>query len=217
MILAGPALEPDEARARVLEELAKGEYAGSDGFVAWLLSSIEDWIDGLLEGVHGSSALGTGVALLGAVLLVVVLVLVIRRSGLIRRGAVLGVDARLGADARLSGKELRDRSRAAIDDGLLDDGTVLALRALVRDLEERTLLDATTGMTAHEAAREAGAAFPDLRARLLRAADAFDMAAYSHRSVRRKQADDLLRLAEYVAEAAPDLSAPEQDLLEAAP
>ena len=55
-------------------------------------------------------------------------------------------------------------------------------------------------------------ALPELRGRLQRGAVAFDTAAYSHRAATAKQADDLLRLAEYIAESAPDLSedAPEQ-------
>ena len=77
----------------------------------------------------------------------------------------------------------------------------------MRDLEERTLLDVATGMTAHEAAHRAASSFPDLRGRLQRAADAFDTAAYSVRTAGPKQAEDLLRLAEYIAETAPDLTA----------
>src|SRR5699024_11653487 len=81
-----------------------------------------------------------------------------------------------------------------------DDATVLALRSLVRDLEVRTLLDVTVGMTAHEAAASASHSFPDLTSRLQRGADAFDTAAYSHRAVAAKQAEDLLRLTEYRSE-----------------
>ena len=42
---------------------------------------------------------------------------------------------------------------------------------------------------------------------LQRGADAFDTAAYSVRSAGEKQAEDLLRLAEYIAETTPDLTA----------
>jgi hypothetical protein len=61
-------------------------------------------------------------------------------------------------------------------------------------------------MTAHEAASRAAVSFPELRGRLQRGADAFDTAAYSHRPASAKQAEDLLRLAEYISESAPDLS-----------
>lgn len=210
MIPAAPRLGPDEARERILEELAKDEYDDSPGFVAWLLGAIEDWLARMVDGVDGSSATQTVIAVLLALVLATVVVLVLRRTGLLRRSPALAVDAALDAEPVLSGEELRGAARDAIDAGRTDDGTVLALRALVRDLEERTLLDVATGMTAHEAATRAALTFPDLRGRLQRGADAFDTAAYSVRSVGAKPAEDMLRLAEYIAETSPDLSALEQ-------
>ena len=210
MIPAAPRLGPDEARERILEELAKDEYDDSPGFVAWLLGAIEDWLARMVDGVDGSSATQTVIAVLLALVLAAVVVLVLRRTGLLRRSPALAVDAALDAEPVLSGEELRGAARDAIDAGRTDDGTVLALRALVRDLEERTLLDVATGMTAHEAATRAALTFPDLRGRLQRGADAFDTAAYSVRSVGGKPAEDMLCLAEYIAETSPDLSALEQ-------
>ena len=210
MIPAAPRLGSDEARERILEELAKDEYDDSPGFVAWLLGAIEDWLARMVDGVDGSSATQTVIAVLLALVLAAVVVLVLRRTGLLRRSPALAVDAALDAEPVLSGEELRGAARDAIDAGRTDDGTVLALRALVRDLEERTLLDVATGMTAHEAATRAALTFPDLRGRLQRGADAFDTAAYSVRSVGGKPAEDMLRLAEYIAETSPDLSALEQ-------
>lgn len=204
---APPPQDPDEARARILEELSKPEYDDSPGFVAWVLSTLESWLMDVLDGIDGSSAAQAGIAVLIVVALVVLVALVLRRTGLIRRSHALSVAAELDAEPVLSGAELRDAAREAIGAGRTDDGTVLALRGLVRDLEERTLLDVTAGMTAHEAAAHATAPFPELRGRLQRGADAFDTAAYSHRTVTIKQADDLLRLAEYIAESVPDLSA----------
>lgn len=210
MIPAAPRLGPDEARERILEELSKDEYDDSPGFVAWLLGVIEDWLARMVDGLDGSSATQTVIAVVLALVLAAVVVLVLRRTGLLRRSPALAVDPALDAEPVLSGEELRGAARDAIDAGRTDDGTVLALRALVRDLEERTLLDVATGMTAHEAATRAALTFPDLRGRLQRGADAFDTAAYSVRSVGGKPAEDMLRLAEYIAETSPDLSALEQ-------
>lgn len=209
---APPPLDPDEARSRTLEELSKPEYDDSPGFIAWLLGVIEDWLMSVLDGIDGSSATQAGIAVLVLIALFAVVFLVLRRTGMIRRGHALAVVSELDAEPVLSGAQLRDSAREAIDAGRLDDGTVLALRALVRDLEERTLLDVSAGMTAHEAAAQSAVPFPELRGRLQRGAVAFDTAAYSHRAATAKQADDLLRLAEYIAESAPDLSedAPEQ-------
>ena len=207
---APPPLDPDEARSRTLEELSKSEYDDSPGFIAWLLGVIEDWLMSVLDGIDGSSATQAGIAVLVLIALFAVVFLVLRRTGMIRRGHALAVVSELDAEPVLSGAQLRDSAREAIDAGRLDDGTVLALRALVRDLEERTLLDVSAGMTAHEAAAQSAVPFPELRGRLQRGAVAFDTAAYSHRAATAKQADDLLRLAEYIAEMSPDLSALEQ-------
>ena len=204
---APPPQDADEARARLREELSQPEYDDSPGFVAWVLTTLENWLMKVLDGIDGSSAAQAGIAVLIAVALTVLVVLVLRRTGLIRRSHILSVAADLDAEPVLRGAELRDAAREAIDAGRVDDGTVLALRALVRDLEERTLLEVSAGMTAHEAATHAAAPFPELRGRLQRGAVAFDTAAYSHRSTTVKQADDLLRLAEYIAESVPDLTA----------
>ena len=207
MIMAGPPLDPDEARTRTLEELSKAEYDDSPGFIQWLLGSIEKWLVGVLDGIDGSSTTQAGIAVLILLALGAAAFLVLRRTGLIRRSHALSVDPELDAEPVLSAAQLRRAAEESIAAGRLDDGTVLALRALVRDLEERTLLDVAAGMTAHEAASRTSASFPELRGRLQRGADAFDTAAYSHRQASSKQADDLLRLAVYIAESSPDLSA----------
>ncbi len=56
------------------------------------------------------------------------------------------------------------------------------MRALVRGLEERTLLDARPGRTADEAAAEAGRALPEHAAALSAAARTFDDIAFGERT-----------------------------------
>lgn len=206
---APPPQDPDEARTRIHEELSKAEYDDSPGFIQWLLGALEHWLMEVLNGIDGSSTAQAGIAALLVLVLAAVIFLVLRRTGLIRRSHALSVAAQLDAEPVLGATQLRQAAREANQAGRTDDGIVLALRALVRDLEERTLLEVTAGMTAHEAAHRAAHSYPELRGRLLRGADAFDTAAYSHRSATAKQADDLLRLAEYIAESAPDLTATE--------
>lgn len=202
---APPPVDPDEARGRIRDELAKSEYDDSPGFVEWLLGVIESWLTDVVDGIDGSSAAqaGIGVALLA--LLVTVVVLVLRRTGMIRRSPALSVAPELDAQPVLSAAQLREAARTAVGEDRTDDATVLALRALVRDLQDRTLLDVIVGMTAQEAALAAARAFPELRSRLLLGAEAFDTAAYSYRVTRPKQAEDLLRLTEYIADSTPDL------------
>lgn len=207
MIAAAPPPDPEEARSRVLEELSKPEYDTSGGFLEWLLGHLEAWFAALMDGVRGSSTTQGVLTVVVVLLLLVAAVLVLRRTGNLRRSAALAEERALDAEEHLRAEVLRERARAALGAGRRDDATVLALRALVRDLEERTLLEVDAGMTAHEAAIAAARPFPELRPRLLRGAAAFDTAAYSARPATAKQAEDLLRLAEYLAGSTPDLAA----------
>jgi hypothetical protein len=202
-------VDPDEARRRVLEELARGEYHRGKGFLAWFLGVLEDWLDSLTGGGDGASPVLIVLLAVLCLLVVLALLAVLRRSGRMRRDTALSVSSRLDADPVLSAQELRRRARAAADEHRHGDAAVLGMRSLVRDLQERTLLDLADGMTAHEASHEASRAFPDVRTRLLRAAQVFDTAAYSRHHVDAKSAEDVVRLAEYVAEATPQLREPE--------
>lgn len=56
------------------------------------------------------------------------------------------------------------------------------MRAIVRSLEERALLDARPGRTADEAAAEAGRTLPEHAARLRAAARSFDDVTYGGRT-----------------------------------
>lgn len=199
-------MQPDEARRRILEELSRGKYDTGGTIVDRLLAALQDLVGRWLSGVGEGSAVSIVVLVLVLLALVALAVVLLRRTGLVRRSAELRVSSELSADRALSAAELREQSRARLGAGDHDETVVLALRSLVRDLEERTVLEVSRGMTAHEAALGAARAFPDVRRRLIRTADAFDMAAYSRRPVSAKQAEDAVRLAEYLHEARPDLA-----------
>lgn len=196
-------MDPDEARRRILEELAKGRYQREGSFVEWLLGTLQDWLTGLVEGGSGNPVVGIAVAVAVVLLVLAIAVLVLRRTGRLRRSVPFAGDPRLDADPLLSADELRVRARRALEAERHDDAVVLAVRALVRDLHDRTLLDLTAGMTAHEAALGAAEPFPALRGRLLSTADAFDTAAYSRRPVSHRQAEAAVLLAEFLAQSTP--------------
>jgi hypothetical protein len=198
-------VDPDEARRRILEELARGEYHHDQSFLGRLLGLLEDWLASLTGGAGGTSPLLIAVLVVVVLIVIAAALAVLRRGGRLRRDTTLSVSSRLDADPVLSAQELRRRARDAADGSRHGDAAVLGMRALVRDLQERTLLDLGEGMTAHEAAREAATAFPDVRTRLARAADVFDTAAYSRHRIDAKHAEDVVRLAEYLAEAVPRL------------
>lgn len=197
-------VDPDEARRLLLEELSRGEYAHRESIVERILRLLSQWVSSLLEGTGGGSTTGALLVAVLAVAAIALAVLVLRRTGRLRRRSALREDPHLRADPAVGADELRRRAASARDAGRTDDAVVLALRAVVRDLSERTLLEVTDGMTAHEAAAGAARAFPELRGRLLRTASAFDTAAYSRRAADAKEAEDAVLLAEYLARTAPD-------------
>lgn len=200
-------VDPDEARRLLLDELSEGQYAQRQGLLERLWGMIRDVLDGLLLGDGGSPAAGTVVAIVVGLLALALAIVVLRRRGLWRRSVTLREEVELAPDAAIPAEELRRRAGAAVLERRHDDAVVLAMRAIVRDLSQRTLLEVTDGMTAHEAAADAGRAFPELRGRLARTADAFDTAAYSRRPASARQAEAAVRLAEYLAQTSPDAAA----------
>lgn len=200
-------MSPQEAHRRIVEELSRGKYDTGPGLLDRLLAALEDLIARWVAGVGHGSAVSILVLVLILLALAALTVLLLRRTGLVRRSAAVRVATGLDADPTLSAAQLRGRARILLEEGDLDESVVVSLRALVRDLQERTVLEVTRGMTAHEASVAAAAAFPDVAGRLTRTAGAFDTAAYSRRHVDPKQAEDAVLLAEYLHEARPDLTA----------
>ncbi|WP_296667560.1 DUF4129 domain-containing protein [Demequina sp.] len=181
MSLDAPPLLPDADTARrwAVEELAKDDY--TQGGQSWLDRLIE-WftrtLAGLGDGVGGTlGALGVIVAViigLGLVGLVVWLVVgPMRRSRRAAEADGLFEDER-GADA------LEQSARDSASAGDWAGATLDLYRALIRRLAERDVIVLTPGLTAHEAAAQAGSVLPALSLRLNRDADAFDGIRYGH-------------------------------------
>lgn len=170
-----------EAARRLAQlELARPEYAaGRPGLFSRAAGWLRDRLGELLGRVAGAAG-DPWVGLLVLVGLVVVLAVVVRlRTGPLARagsrGATLfGSSERTAAEHRAAA----DRCAAAGDWA----GAVRErLRAVVRSLEERALLDPRPGRTADEAAAEAGLALPGCAADLRSAARRFDDVVYGDR------------------------------------
>lgn len=173
-------LGADPARDLARRELARGVYAaGRPSLIQRVLSWLGDRVDDLLRAASSVSPGGTaGVLVLLVVLVAVVLVVRWRLGRAVRtassRPAVL--DARVSTAA-----EHRRRADEAAAAGRFDDAVRERMRALVRGLEERTVLEPRRGRTAGEAAREAGAELPGVAAGLAEAARLFDETVYGGR------------------------------------
>lgn len=172
----------DAARDAARSELAKPDYQRDrPGLLERLFGWVLDRLSPLLEG--GPALPGGWVGILLALCLgVLVAVAVARRSPGGRRAA-----GRALFDGRAT---TAGGHRAAADAfaarGEWAEAVRERLRAIVRGLEERAVLDPRPGRTADEAAAEAGAALPSCAAQLHDAAKIFDEVWYGGRAATRE-------------------------------
>ncbi|MDX3534115.1 DUF4129 domain-containing protein [Streptomyces sp. MB09-01] len=177
-----PVTTPREAAREAAErELSKPMYHENDpSLVDRATRAFFDWLDDLFGAASGATP-GGAVGLIAVVLLVAL------------AGAALWW--RLGSPSRTTpsaGTLFDDGVRSAADHRKAADAHAAAgrwteavqerMRAVVRSLEERTLLDHRPGRTADEAAAEASASLPAHAADLRAAARTFDDVTYGGRT-----------------------------------
>lgn len=163
----------EAAQEAARQELAKQVYRDAGpGLVERALRWLADRASDLLDRVAGVSPGGYAGVVVIVVLLVAAAVAIRLRVGPLGRGEQL-------EGALFVGRErTADDHRAAADAhaaaGEWADALRERLRAVIRSLEERAVLEPRPGRTADEAAAEAGAALPPLSADLRSAARLFD-------------------------------------------
>lgn len=205
-----PPLTPgaDEARQQLSDELSKPVYADVR---SWLSDQLQKFLDWLTGDQQSTNALSSGQ--LTAIVVTVVLLAAlavwtffgpVRTERRRTRTAVL-------ADEERTAQQLReDAARLATADEW-GQATIQLFRALVRGLGERGVIEDTTGLTAHEAAAQAGVRLPGLASGLVEGAAVFDGLAYGRRPGSRQQYEAMLALDAALAQArpAPLLDAPD--------
>ena len=169
----------EEAQRLARAELANPVYTGDDEpWVQRLLRWVIDRISALLETVGGSSPLGW-FGIVGIVAVIVIIVVVVRRrTGSLTRGPRTGG---LFSDSGRTADDLRADAERFAAAGAWAEAVRAQLRAVVRDLEERGLVDVRPGRTADEIARDAGRALPSVADDLRAAARLFDDVWYGGR------------------------------------
>ncbi|MFH9351551.1 DUF4129 domain-containing protein [Kitasatospora sp. NPDC017646] len=172
----------DPARDAARDELLNAEYHKNDPTV---LERVVDWIwdhiDRAMGSISGDGTDGTTGLVLFLIVAAVIGAALWWRLGAPKRAArtVLGV---YGTDGPRSADRYRADAAGHAAAGRWSEAVREQMRALVRALEERTLLDARPGRTADEAAAEAGRALPEHAAALTAAARTFDDVAYGERT-----------------------------------
>jgi hypothetical protein len=178
-VLAAVELSREEAADAAREELSRQQYQDAQPPV--LLRLVGRLLRELVELLDRAAATAPGgrlgllllVGLLVAAVAVVLTRLSPRRAG--RRRALFD------GDRPLTAADHRQRADAAAAAGRFADAVRERLRAVVRELEARGVLDPRPGRTADEVAREAGAAVPAVADDLRRAARVFDEVWYGGR------------------------------------
>lgn len=150
----------DEAGDAAREELSRAAYRDDRSWLERIFDAIDDWFgDRSADLDQAASTRPVVVAILVVVLVVLLALAVAWRMGALQRnargaGAVLEFEGRMSAAAH---RALAEQLAAAGD---WRSAVRERLRAIVRELEERTLIDERPGRTAGEIALEAGAALP---------------------------------------------------------
>ncbi len=173
-------LGADAARELARAELARPVYEQArPPLLLRLLIWLQDGLEALLRAADRVSPGGSWGLLVVLVLLVVVVVIVRRRFGPTARSAALR--APVFGDVVRSAEEHRRAADEHTAAGRHDEAVRERMRALVRSLEERTVLEPRRGRTAGEAAREGGRILPPVADALRDAARIFDETVYGGR------------------------------------
>ncbi|MBD0841990.1 MULTISPECIES: DUF4129 domain-containing protein [unclassified Streptomyces] len=171
----------DPAREAAERELSKRMYHEDDpGLFQRALDAFWGWVDDLFSSASAVTPGGP----LGVVVVIVAVLAVLGalwwRLGTPRREPVSS--AALFDDRPRSAAEHRAAAEAHAAQGHWNQALQERMRAVVRSLEERALLDIRPGRTADEAAAEAGRALPTHTDRLRAAARDFDDVTYGGRA-----------------------------------
>ncbi|GGW76952.1 DUF4129 domain-containing protein [Streptomyces lomondensis] len=171
----------DPAREAARRELSKRMYHEDDpSLFQRALDAFWDWLDKLFNAASTATPGGT----LGLIVIILAVLAVLGalwwRLGTPRRQPTSS--ATLFDDRPRSAADHRAAAEAHAAQGHWNQAVQERMRALVRALEERALLDARPGRTADEAAAEAGRALPAHTDRLRAAARDFDDVTYGGRS-----------------------------------
>jgi Domain of unknown function (DUF4129) len=194
-IAAAVPVDRDEARRAAERELSKGVYHQNEpGPVDRAINQVIDWVSRVLDRIAGATPGGSLGLLVLVALVAVVAGLVIWRTGPVRRGARTGTSL-IELSGDLDAAEHRRRADEYAAAGRYAEAVRERMRAIVRELELRGVLEPRPGRTADEVAREAGASVPAVSADLSSAAGVFDEVWYGGRPAT-AQADAVLRRAD---------------------
>lgn len=171
----------DHARDLAHQELSRRAYERAKP--SYLLRLVRSVIDKVKDTLNEASAHVPGG---GLGLIIILLLLAGLVALLVVRLRPVGTDAfggeQLFGDQVLTARQHRERAEDAASAGDFSEAIRERLRAVVRELEARGVLDPRPGRTADEVAREAGLAVPAVAEPLRRGVTVFDEVWYGGRT-----------------------------------
>ncbi|MFG2823621.1 DUF4129 domain-containing protein [Kitasatospora sp. NPDC048365] len=172
----------DPAREAAERELLNPAYHHNDpGVIDRLMDWISDRVDEVFDSVGTPFDTGATAAVVGILLLLALVAVLWWRLGAPARRA-RSQDTLFASEGPRSAAQHRAAAADHAAAGEWADAVREQMRALVRGLEERALLDPRPGRTADEAAGEAGRTLPEHAAALTDAARVFDDIAFGERT-----------------------------------
>jgi hypothetical protein len=201
--------DADEARELLQRELGDPAYeAAEPTALDRAARAVAEFFERLLN-PDLSGGWGPATAVIATVVVVAVLVAAILIWGRPRTPARSSRHAAplFGLDDDRSADALRSDAQAEAAGGRWEAAIVLRFRALARGLTERVIVEPPPGTTAQAFARQAARAFPGLGAQLAAAAATFDDVRYLRRPGTRALYEEVARLDDALARAAPVLQA----------
>ncbi len=186
-------LAREAARDLARQELQDSRYdEAQPSLVVRLLGKAIDAVRDLFDQASGNLPGGRGGLVLVLLVLVALVVLVLLRVRPSRSGATGG--AVFAAGRALTAAEHRSLADDLASRGELAEAVRERLRAIVRELESRGVLDPRPGRTADEVAREAGRLVPALAEPLRRGTTTFDEIWYGGRDADRASYEVLVEV-----------------------
>lgn len=167
---------PDEARDAAVRELSDPVYAQARPGV---LEEALDWVLDRLDELFGAGSGAGGIALLLLVVVIALAVVIRLSTGRVARRARTGT---VFGDSTRTAKDHRAAAQEAFARGDFAEAVRERFRALVRELEQRGVLDERAGRTVDEVAADAGRELPSHARDLRVAAVLFDDIWYGGRT-----------------------------------
>ncbi|MEV0323485.1 DUF4129 domain-containing protein [Streptomyces sp. NPDC050658] len=198
----------DPAREAAERELSEPRYHENDpSLLQRALNRFWDWVDDLFTAASGATP-GGGFGLLVIVLALAAVVAALWWHLGTPRRAPSSTPA-LFDDRPRSAAEHRAAAEAHAAQGHWNQAVQERMRAIVRALEERALLDPRPGRTADEAAAEASRTLPTHATQLRTAAQDFDAVTYGGRTATEPTYEAMSTLDNALAHTRPTLTTPE--------